>query len=63
MFLLVMEDFENVIEKMAEFDIMKVRGMTTYAVILSITHTDLRKLCDDKYGHEYFCNQFVTFRI
>ena len=63
MFLLVMEDFENVIEKMAEFDIRKVRGMRTYAVILSITPTGLRKLCDDKYGHEYFCNQFVTFRI
>lgn len=61
--LLVMEDFENAIEKMEEYDIMKVRGITTYAAIMSVTHTDLRKLCEDKYGHAYFCNQFVTFRF
>jgi len=63
MILLVMEDFEAIIEKMEEHDIMKVRGITTFAVILSITHSELRKLCEDKYGHAYFYNQFVTFRF
>jgi len=63
MILVVMEDFENVVDKMEEHDIMKVRGITTFAVILTLTHVELLRLCEEKYGHAYFCNQFVTYRF
>lgn len=63
MMLLIMEDFENVVDKMKEHDLMKIRGMTTSFVIMTVSYTELKKLVDEKYEHAYFCNQFVTYKF
>lgn len=60
---LVLEDFENVVDKMKEFDLMKIRGMTASMVIVTVSYIELKKLVDEKYEHAYFCNQFATFRL
>ena len=63
MMLLILEDFENVVDKMEEHDLMKIRGMTTSFVIMTVSYMELKKLVDDKYEHAYFCNQFVTYKF
>ena len=59
--LLMLEDFENVVDTMEDYDIMKIRGMTTSLIIVSVSHSPLETLGQQKYANAYFCNQFVTF--
>lgn len=61
--LLVMEGFESVIEKMEEYDIMKIRGMTLSLILLTVTHTSLEEIGAARYNDSYFCNQFLSYHI
>lgn len=61
--LLILEDFENIVDRMKEHDLMKIRGMTTSFIIMTISYTGLKKLVDEKYEHAYFCNQFMPFKF
>lgn len=61
--LLIMEGFEAAVEKMDEYDILKVRGLTASMRILTISHTTLAEMGEQKYKSAYFSNQFYTYTI
>ena len=57
--MLILEHFDNAIETMPEYDIMKVREMTETLAIVTITRVSLEDLCEQHYQSIYFANQFL----
>ncbi len=57
--LLIMENFDHVIEVMPEYDAMKIREMTETLAVMTVTRTSLEELCEQQYDNVYFANQFV----
>ena len=57
--MLILEHFDNAIESMPEYDIMKIREMTETLSIVTITRVSLEDLCEQHYQNIYFANQFL----
>lgn len=62
-FLLVFEEFENILEKMDKQDSLKVRSLSLTFVLMTVSHTPLKELGKKLYNDVYYCNQFVSFKI
>ena len=61
--LLVMENFESAIERMEEFDIMKLRELAKSLTLMTISRSPWVEVSIDKYKNPYFYNQFETFFV
>ena len=57
--LVVMENFESLVEYSPSSDIMKIRKLIEVPVIIvAVSRKSLIDLCKEKYGNPYFSNQF-----
>lgn len=59
--LFIMVGFEAAIDKMDDYDILKVRSLTNEMAILTVSRTALEDLGEAKYNNSYFSNQFLSF--
>ena len=61
--LLVMENFESAIDRMEEFDIMKLRELAKSLTLMTVSRIPWVTLSIEKYKNPYFYNQFETFNV
>ena len=62
-FLLILENFDKAVAVLEEPDLMKVRGMSSYINMLTISYKPLEILATENKKEDYFCNQFKAFII
>lgn len=61
--LLIFENFDKAVINLDEPDLMKIRGMSSYINMVTISHKSLEALASECKKEDYFCNQFKSFNI
>lgn len=62
--LLVMSNFDTLIARQDEPDVMKVRNMAQKkAVVVALSFEPLERLCTERYGNAYFSNEFAPYTL
>ena len=59
----IFNHFDELVVRQEEPDVMKVRGLTSLAAVVTISKESLETLTEKKFNDKYFCNQFITLTV